>query len=199
MRARRLIPWILSAVVHGCLVLLLMTVGVFVMRDWRQESDPSLSAGAIFSFEAAPNDLPPIVQAPPITAAIQVRENIANTAIAMTAAKDASHEILTFTEQNRDALIGALERTMRPMASPRSIVTVSGLRQTSANRIVYLLDASGSMIGAYPTAVQEVINSITRLSEEQQFAVVAFQGSEAFLAQDAQMRRAWSNHWAARN
>ena len=190
MRARRLIPWILSAVVHGCLVLLLMTVGVFVMRDWREQSDPALADGATFSFEAAPSDSPPTVQSAPITAAIPVRENVANTAIAMTAAHDASREILAFTEQNRDSLIGALERTLRPMASPRSIVTVSGLRQTSANRIVYLLDASGSMIGAYPTAVQEVINSITRLSEEQQFAVVAFQGGEAFLAQDLQMRRA---------
>lgn len=190
MRARRLIPWILSAVVHGCLALLLLTVGVLVMRDWRQQSDPALTAGALFSFEAAPIDSPVIVQEVPVTAAIPLRENDANTVLAMTAAQDASREMLVFTEQSRDALISALERSVRPMASPRNIVTVSGLRQTLANRIVYLLDASGSMIGAYPTAVQEVINSITRLSEEQQFAVVAFQGGEAFLAQDAQLRRA---------
>ena len=77
MRARRLIPWILSAVVHGCLVLLLMTVGVFVMRDWREQSDPALADGATFSFEAAPSDSPPTVQSSPITSAIPVRETVA--------------------------------------------------------------------------------------------------------------------------
>ena len=190
MRARRLIPWIFSAVIHGCLAFLLLTVGALVLHSWRNPTEPILGAEALFNFEAAPSDSPVIAPAIPTKAALPVREDVATTAIAITGAQDASHEMVRLTEQNRDALTTALERPLRPLTGPRTIVTVAGLRQTSARRIVFILDASGSMLGAYPTAVQEVINSISRLSEEQQFAVVAFQGGEAFLAQEMPLRRA---------
>lgn len=187
MRTRRLVPWVVSTIIHACLVLLLATAGVVFMRD---QSDPALGADALFTFESAPKNSPPPTQANPISAALPVREDVAVAAIAMTAAKDASQEMLTRTVQNRDAMTAALERPLRQLAAPRSIVTVAGLRQTAAHRIVFVLDASGSMLAAYPTAVGEVINSIIRLNDEQQFAVVIFQSGEAFLAQSAHMRRA---------
>lgn len=57
----------------------------------------------------------------------------------------------------------------------------AGTSATGANRIVYVLDASGSMRLRFPIVVNELMRSLDRLREEQQFLVVLFQNDEALV------------------
>jgi len=60
-------------------------------------------------------------------------------------------------------------------------VEFSGLSSTNARRIVYVIDASGSMIRSLQIVVQELARSIDALSPQQRFGVVFFQGNEALV------------------
>ncbi|HWB18886.1 MAG TPA: hypothetical protein VG711_01185 [Phycisphaerales bacterium] len=54
-----------------------------------------------------------------------------------------------------------------------------GLKTSNARRIVYVIDASGSMIAHLPFVVNELVRSMSALNEQQSFGVVFFQGNKA--------------------
>jgi len=54
-----------------------------------------------------------------------------------------------------------------------------GLRASNARRIVYVVDASGSLIGSFPQVVEELRRSLMKLDPRQQFGVIFFQRGEA--------------------
>lgn len=54
-----------------------------------------------------------------------------------------------------------------------------GLSATNANKIVYLIDATGSMIAHLQIVLQELSRSLDKLSEQQSFAVIFFQSDRA--------------------
>ncbi len=60
-------------------------------------------------------------------------------------------------------------------------VTFGGLRGSNARHIVYVVDASGSMIAYLPILIDELVRSIDKLNESQSFRVVFFQRNEAVL------------------
>lgn len=60
-------------------------------------------------------------------------------------------------------------------------VTFGGLRGSNARNIVYVVDASGSMIAYLPILIDELIRSIDKLNESQNFRVIFFQRNEAVL------------------
>lgn len=60
-------------------------------------------------------------------------------------------------------------------------VTFGGLRGSNARNIVYVVDASGSMIAYLPILIDELTRSIDKLNESQNFRVVFFQRNEAVL------------------
>ncbi len=170
------------------------------------EADTSvLGDEAQFAYEPAPLDFSPRAEPVP-----QTQEEIAVAAAASSTrdgdraidrpfveARAFSQRMMSPTEGEIAGLSATTLLASRTLGSPRSSVSTAGIRQSSATRIVYLLDASGSMIGAYPTAVHEVVQSIARLSDEQSFAVVVFQRGEAFLAQSEQLRSAGTRFGAA--
>jgi hypothetical protein len=49
----------------------------------------------------------------------------------------------------------------------------------NARRLVYMIDASGSLIGTLPFVIAELKRSIGELSDRQEFTVIFFQGEEA--------------------
>lgn len=49
----------------------------------------------------------------------------------------------------------------------------------NARRVVYLIDASGSLLDTLPFVITELKNSIARLKIQQDFTVIFFQGTEA--------------------
>lgn len=66
-------------------------------------------------------------------------------------------------------------------AAPTGLGTVSfvGLGGGAARRIVYVVDASGSMIGAFPVILKELRKSIEALTAAQSFSVIFFQRDQA--------------------
>jgi len=55
----------------------------------------------------------------------------------------------------------------------------AGLRASNARRVVYVVDASGSLIGTFPAIARELANSLARLDQRQSFAIIFFQRNEA--------------------
>lgn len=60
-------------------------------------------------------------------------------------------------------------------------VSFGGLRGSNARNIVYVVDASGSMMPYLPIVIDELIRSIDQLTEAQNFSVIFFQNNEAIL------------------
>lgn len=60
-----------------------------------------------------------------------------------------------------------------------------GLSSSNARRIVYVIDASGSMIRSLPIVVQELARSLDGLTSQQQFSVVFFQRDKALVTPPA--------------
>lgn len=50
----------------------------------------------------------------------------------------------------------------------------------NARRLVFCIDASGSLIDTFPYVLHELANSIRHLSDQQQFTVLFFQGDQVF-------------------
>lgn len=55
----------------------------------------------------------------------------------------------------------------------------AGLRASNAKRIVYVVDASGSLIGTFPALAEELARSLERLDRRQSFAIIFFQRNQA--------------------
>ena len=67
-----------------------------------------------------------------------------------------------------------------PMALGK--VEFAGLGAGAARKIVFVVDASGSMIGVFPFVIAELSRSLAKLSPAQSYAVIFFQRDEALLA-----------------
>jgi len=72
-------------------------------------------------------------------------------------------------------------RPLAPLAMETAArgASFAGLRATNARRVVYVVDASGSLVGTFPAILRELEASLARLDQRQSFAVVFFQKGEA--------------------
>lgn len=188
MRGRTAVSWAMSIAAHGLLALLLLSAGVALLPTERTQ--PMLEDGAAFLFESPPAEKsapqPPAVQA----VVLPTRESAATAAIAVQSARDTAARMQSSAELQRDTLTATLPMVARPLQTPSTMFAMAGIRLPAVRRMVFLLDASGSMIGAYPAAVDAVLEAIGRLSDEQQFAVIPFQAGDAFLPDGDPLRRA---------
>ncbi|MEE3001616.1 MAG: hypothetical protein VX908_02845 [Planctomycetota bacterium] len=84
------------------------------------------------------------------------------------------------------------------------VIEFAGARATNARRIVYVVDASGSLVSWMQIVLNELFKSLEQLDEQQQFAIIFFQQDRAVQvpprnrmqkASDAARRRAidWIN------
>jgi hypothetical protein len=60
----------------------------------------------------------------------------------------------------------------------------------NARKVVFMIDASGSLIDTMPFVIAALKESIAKLSEEQQFTVLFFQGSRVIEAGGAGLKKA---------
>ncbi len=58
-------------------------------------------------------------------------------------------------------------------------ISFGGVTAPAARRIVCVVDASGSMVGAYPAVIDQVEQSLRRLDSRQTFSLVLFRGGDA--------------------
>jgi len=68
----------------------------------------------------------------------------------------------------------------------------AGLRAANAGSIVYVVDASGSMIGTLPVVLEELERSLRRLTAAQRFAVIFFQRNRTIEPQEFALQQATS-------
>ena len=58
-------------------------------------------------------------------------------------------------------------------------INFAGLKASNARRVVYVVDASGSLVGTFPLIIEELRKSLQRLDPRQSFGVIFFQRGDA--------------------
>jgi len=175
-RAKRVIPWVGSVFLHAGLIvvgfLAVFAVRVLpddeplqVVADWTQLNyQPLASRERVQDQEDRPRT--------------QDRTRTENLA-------DALDEQLRELEVDATQLLsdGASSQQLADFApQPRQgTARFAGLTGTNARTIVFVVDASGSMIGTLQIVVEELARSIDGLSPQQEFGVIFFQHNKALV------------------
>jgi von Willebrand factor type A domain len=185
-----LVPWVASFTLHGLLI------GAGFLITWTvvarlQEEEPPLLVADFYANEYQPltttavtNDAAPAAPqpvAPPVTTASrQELERDIATSLAPRGEAAAAADPLRALARAADRQAAATGAgAFAPQTSGQA--SFVGLRTTNARKIVYVIDASGSMIRMLPVVVDELAKSLQGLSPRQSFAVVFFQRNEALL------------------
>lgn len=69
-------------------------------------------------------------------------------------------------------------------------VSFFGVKGGNVRAVVYVIDASGSLIGTFPFIIDELKQTINRLSDKQRFSVIFYQGEDPIEARPAGMTSA---------
>jgi hypothetical protein len=176
MSHERIVPWVISIGIHGGLIALgfLLTWTVISLSDeepTRVEAEfYNLNYDPLVMAEAGPRP----ADEPRSPAAV---EQLARRAEQLSGAEVAPLSVLA-----EAALPAASAFSSAPSADEAAFM---GLRTTDARRIVYLIDASGSMIASFRVVLDELARSLEALSERQSFAIIFFQAGEALAATPA--------------
>ncbi len=177
---RQIVPWVVSVGLHGGLVALgfLITWSVVSLVD---DDDPVLVTA---EFDALSYDPLPSMVAEPRTDA----EPIEPTRIPVESLQQELREQLAALDVPSIGL--DLPGPPRVTADFAAAVTASsatfvGMTTTNARRIVYVIDASGSMIRSMQIVIRELARSLDALSPRQEFAVIFFQRNQAVMVPPA--------------
>lgn len=173
----RVVPWVVSVGVHAVIIVL----GFFLtwtVINLAQDRDPivvqaefqALSYDPLVTMEADVATVAESPTAPPVPTDI-LDKSLAD----LVADMDLSATML-------DAPLAAPPAAAEfvPTAAPDS-ATFVGLTTTNARRIVYVIDASGSMIRSLPIVIDQLQKSLSMLSERQSFGLVFFQHNKALM------------------
>lgn len=192
-RVKRVVPWVISIGVHVAL----LVVGIFIPWSVKmlleEEETPAV---IIADFE----------NLTPLEMAVETSTDVIET---QTQFEDRSETVLEHLEvedtpQPIEPLTDAApapafdpDTALAPF-TPRAedlAVSFGGLHGSNARHIVYVVDASGSMLTYLPVLVDELSRSIDRLQAVQSFRVILFQANEAIVVpgpddpEDANRRR----------
>lgn len=167
---RRVAPWAVSIAIH----VLLIALGFFITWSvvfMQREKDPPLIVADFNALTYAP--LQSLELPPPGFEDVQTNEP------PLESLDEIVNESLLEIEVDPINLI-ATEATASPLAQfapppMKDAATFAGITSTNARRIVYVIDASGSMIPMFAIILDELERSLRGLTEEQSFAVLFFQ------------------------
>ena len=171
----RIVPWVASVGLHVGLIGLafLVTWSVVSLTD---DEDPVLVTAEFDALTYDPLSTPRAVDMPipeptdapsiPVEPLEQVlQEHLAELDVAAIS-----------VDTGAPMLVGAADFAAAPTANAATFV---GMTTTNARRIVYVIDASGSMIRSLQIVIQELARSLGTLSPRQTFAIVFFQRNQA--------------------
>ena len=162
---RNALAWTSSILGHAILLLLVLLLGWNMSRDAQPRTTPLIIA----TTDQA--DVQPLAE-------IEMEQSAAAPLVLEPIAiDDAELETTEFVMPTRGGFSGGGLRSAAPTSLGR--VSFVGLGGGAARTIVYVVDASGSMIGAFPVILRELRNSIDRLSGAQSFSIIFFQRDEA--------------------
>ena len=167
------VGWAVSAGLHLLVAVLAFLVTWTVVR-WTETPREPVTANfdsATFEPLASLADLEPTA------------EPLAEAAALEPAVQESLEQALAEAAAGPLDLIAGTGRERAASAAAVGIVaetaTFAGLRATNARTIVYVVDASGSMIGSFRTVLDELGRSLAGLVPAQSFAVIFFQGNQA--------------------
>lgn len=166
------VGWAVSAALHLFVAILAFLVTWTVVRWTETPRDPVTASFDSATFEplASLADLDPTADPLADAAALEpaVEESLEQ-ALAEAAAGPLDLIAGTGRERTAAAAVGVVAET----------ATFAGVRATNARTIVYVVDASGSMIGSFRTVLDELSRSIAGLVPAQSFAIIFFQRNQA--------------------
>ena len=180
-----LAPWLISFLLHVGLVLL----AVFVV--WSVQSDLEGEEVIIPIARLSASPQPPLT----MKLARTTRQTNARTRRTLT-------QRTTVTTTALSGNVGSPKPALGPVQAVKASPFDTGVRAGAglearffsvggnARRLVYLVDASGSLIDTLPFVILELKRSIGQLSSQQQFTVIFFQGDEAVEVPPPGLKRA---------
>ncbi len=173
-----LVSWVASIGAHVAVAALIVAFAATAVQMARQESAPPAividfrqpayapTVSLAASGESPLSDTTPM----PAPMAPAARDQLRDAAQAALASIRGAVQPLSM-EAHR---VGRLGGETRPIQ-----VDFVGLRASNARRIVYVVDASGSLVGSFPQVVEELRRSLMKLDPRQQFGVIFFQRGDA--------------------
>jgi hypothetical protein len=172
---KRVAPWVVSALFHvGIILLVLLIAGTAVLL--RQEEEPVL---IVADFDMMSYD--PIMRlerdpAPKTDPLVQELVDVE-------AFEPQINEQLVEVDVDPHSIISdAASRSAMARFAPEPTEATAqfvGISTTNAHRIVYVIDASGSMIPYLRRIIQELARSLDALAPPQEFGIIFFQGDQA--------------------
>ncbi len=172
----RIVPWVASVGLHTGLILLGFLISWTVMRVSDDEAPVRVTA----DFESLYYD--PLQRLP--TDSFAEAEPLPRAKVA------AERTAQTLSREPGDAVeapLSLISDALEPLdagfdtSAPGESATFVGIRSTNARRIVYVIDASGSMIRSLKIVLGELARSLDALAESQSFGIIFFQGDEALM------------------
>jgi hypothetical protein len=175
-------PWAVSILLHLGLILIALFVAYVTVQDTPPE-DEIIIPDVNFS----PNPGTPITQT--TTQSTQSSSSSSSASMSQAVRDAAAQGALSFAGGPSGGSNGAglgmgmsgtgnsvlAAGTGNDAAMSTKLFGVGG----NARRVVYLIDASGSLLDTLPFVITELKNSIARLKIQQEFTVIFFQGTEA--------------------
>ncbi len=177
-RAKRIVPWIASFALHGAMILVgfLLTWSAILLQPDRE---PTVMVADFDNIGYEPVDMLDLQQP-------ELQEELVQDRIETDTVEQTINDQLAELERDPISMISDAA-AQSPLASFAPTPTSGraefvGLSSSNAKRIVYVIDASGSMIRWLPIVVQELMRSLQGLTSEQSFSVIFFQHNQALVA-----------------
>lgn len=172
---KRIVPWIVSVALHLGLVLMasLLTWTVIMLQREQEPVRIVADFNAMRYEPVARLDMEEAERAEQVVADRVESESLA----------DRIEDQLGLEIDPVSLLAGPAEGELARFAPEPSGATATfvGLSSTNARRIVYVIDASGSMLRSLPIVLEELARSLDGLGPRQEFSVIFFQRNEAVI------------------
>jgi hypothetical protein len=162
------VPWIVSIGAHGMLV----AIGLLVTWTVLLVDERDVPERVTADFEML--EYRPVVETTETTLEAVVA---APTPAAVVPAPPVPAPSIDGSTLDLDALLGATVPPTDVLAGEADgipIIEFAGVQATNARRIVYVVDASGSMVTFLQIVLNELFRSLEQLDERQQFAIVFY-------------------------
>ena len=176
-RAKKVVPWIASFALHGLLILFgfLITWSAVMLQP---EHEPTI---IIADFNALTYEQVAMLELDEIELQEEIVQDMVESELLLATINDRMTELefdpisLIFDSVSASSI---LKFAPEPEQGRAEFV---GLSSSNARRIVYVIDASGSMIRSLPIVVQELARSLEGLTPQQHFSVIFFQRDKALV------------------
>lgn len=166
--ASKAAPWIVSAVLHIGLVALGLIVTWTVILTQEAEAPRKITA----DFNAVTYE--PVVEFQDTELESTLETAVPAPAVPQPPAVEAA-PLGSTTELTATAGVESFDELFASADGTVPVIEFAGSRASNANRIVYVIDASGSLTPYLQIVLEEMFRSLRQLDDRQQFAIIFFQ------------------------